>query len=184
MQEVPSMKASERRLIMILVVLAAVCGGVVLSQRLLSMQHGIERREQTLELRQMEAQALLAETDLWQQRLEWLQVSQPPMSSENEASQELLEGLLTSAAAQGLVVQKKQLHEPVSEKFYREVGVTLTVKGGLPAVFRWMHQILSPESFCVVTELKVVPDSADPASVVATIHFSRLHAPAMAESSR
>jgi hypothetical protein len=36
----------------------------------------------------------------------------------------------------------------------------------------------------VVTELKVVPDSADPASVVAIIHFSRLHAPAMAESSR
>ena len=178
------MKDSERRLIMILGVLAAVCGGVVLTQRLLRMQHGIERREQALELRQMEAQAILAETDLWQQRLEWLQVSQPPMTSENEASQELLEGLLTSATAQGLVVHRKQLHEGVSEKFYREVGVTLAVKGGLPAVFRWMHQFLSPESFCVVTELKVVPDSADPASVVATIHFSRLHAPAMAASSR
>jgi Tfp pilus assembly protein PilO len=184
MQEVASMKASERRLIMILVVLAAVCGGVVLSQRLLRMQHGIERREQTLKLRLMEAQALLAETDLWQQRLDWLQASQPPMTSENEASQDLLEGLLSSAAAQGLVVQKKQLHEPVSEKFYCEVGVTLTVKGALPAVFSWMHQILSPESFCVVTELKVVPDSADPASVAATLHFSRLHAPALAESSK
>jgi len=171
------MKASERRLIMILVVLAAVCGGAVLSQRLLRLQHGIERREQTLDLRQMEAQALLAETDLWQQRLDWLQTSQPSMTGENEASQELLESLLTSAAAQGLVVQKKQLQEPVSAKFYREVGVTLTVKGALPSVFRWMHQILSPSSFCVVTELKVVPDSADPASVVAIIHFSRLHAP-------
>ncbi len=180
------MKASERRLIMILAVLAAVCGGAVLSQRLLRLQHGIERREQTLELRQMEAQALLAETDLWQQRLDWLQTSQPPMTGENEASQELLEGLLTSASAHGLVVQKKQLHEPVSSKFYREVGVTLTVKGALPSVFRWMHQILSPESFCVVTELKVVPDGTDPASVVAIIHFSRLHAPVItgAEVSR
>lgn len=184
MREVPSVKASERRLIMILVALAAVCGGVVFSQRLLRIQHAVERREQTLKLRQMEVQALLSETDLWQQRLDWLQASQPPMTSENEASQELLEGLLTSAAAQGLVVQKKQLHEPVSEPFYREVGVTLTVKGGLPSVFRWMHQILSPESFCVVTELKVVPDSADPASVVAVIHFSRLHAPALAEFSK
>jgi len=180
------MKASERRLIMILVVLAAVCGGAVLSQRLLRLQHGIERREQTLDLRQMEAQALLAETDLWQQRLDWLQTSQPSMTGENEASQELLESLLTSAAAQGLVVQKKQLQEPVSAKFYREVGVTLTVKGALPSVFRWMHQILSPESFRMVTELKVVPDSVDPASVVAIIHFSRLHAPVItgAETSR
>lgn len=181
------MKASEKRLITILVALAAICGGVVLSKQLLRMQHAVERREQTLELRQMEARALLAETDLWRQRLEWLQAAQPPMTNENEASQELLEGLLTSAAAQGLVVQKKQLHEPVSEKFYHEVGVTLTVKGGLPAVFRWMHRILTPESFCVVNELKIAPDSADPSSVTAVIHFSRLHAPVLAgagESSR
>ena len=75
------------------------------------------------------------------------------------------------------MVQKKQLHEPASSQFYREVGVTLTVKGALPSVFRWMHKILSPASFCVVTELKVVPDSADPARVVAIIRFSRLHAP-------
>ena len=174
------MKASERRLIMILVVLAAACGGAVLSQRLLRLQQSIERREQTLELRQMEAQALLAETDLWQQRLDWLQASQPPMTSENEASQELLESLLASAAAQSLVVQKKLLQEPVSARFYREVGVTLTVKGALPAVFGWMHRVLTPESFCVVTELKVVPDTVDPASVVATVHFSRLHAPVIA----
>ena len=174
------MKASERRLIMILVVLAAVCGGAILSQRLLHLQHGIERREQTLGLRQMEAQALLAEADLWQQRLDWLQTSQPTMSSENQASQELLEGLLTSAAAQGLTVQKKQLHEPTSSEFYREIGVTLTVKGALPSMFRWMHRVLSPESFCRVAEFKVVPDNADPASVVATIHFSRLHAPVVA----
>ncbi|WP_395744092.1 hypothetical protein [Prosthecobacter sp.] len=174
------MKASERRLIMILVVLAAVCGGVVMTQRLLRLQHVIGRREQTLELRQVGARVLLAEADLWQQRLHWLHASQPRMHSETEASQELLEGLLASAARQGLVVQKKQLHEPVSSEFYREIAVTLTVKGALPSVFRWMHQVLSPESFCVVTGLKVVPDSADPASVAAVIHFSRLHAPVVA----
>ena len=180
MQEVRFMKASEKRLIMILGVLAAVCGGAILSQRLLRLQHGIERREQTLDLRQMEAGAMLAEEGLWKQRLNWLQASQPPMTSENQASEELLEGLLVSAASHGLTVQKKQLHEQVNTEFFREVGVTLTVKGALPSVFRWMHQILSPESFCRVTELKVAPDSGDPSSVVSTLHFSRLHVPAVA----
>lgn len=172
------MKASERRLLIVLGVLAAVCGGIVLTQRLLRLQHGIERREQALELKQMEAQAMLAESELWQQRLDWLQATQPVMTSENQASEELLEALLNSAAKHGLTVQKKQLREPVASSFYREVGVTLTVKGVLPAAFRWMHEVLSPESFCAVTQLKVVPDSGDPTNVVATVHFSRLHAPA------
>ena len=174
------MKASERRLLMILGVLAALCVGAVLFQRLLRLQHSIGRREQALELRQMESQALLAESDLWQQRLRWLEASQPLMTSENQASEQLLAGLLSSAAAQGLTVQKQQLHEPASTAYYREIGVTLTVKGVLPSVFRWMHGTLSPESFCMVTGFKVVPDSADPSGVVATVHFSRLHAPVIA----
>ncbi|MFC5458083.1 hypothetical protein [Prosthecobacter fluviatilis] len=174
------MKASEKRLIMILGVLVAVCTGALLSRQLLRLQHGIDRREQALELRQMEASALLAEAGLWQQRLEWLRASQPPMTSESVASQELLEDLLASAAAQGLVVQKKKLHELVRTEFQNEVAVTLTVRGGLPALFRWIHQLLSPEAFCLVTELKVTPDAADPASVVALISFSRLHAPVVA----
>ena len=124
----------------------------------------------------------MAEADLWKQRLAWLQTTQPPMKSENEASKELLEGLLSSAAAKGLTVQKQQLHELVSAEFYREVGVTLTVKGALPAVFRWMHQVLSPESFYMVAKIKVVPDSADPASVTAMIDFSRLYGPDLASA--
>jgi Tfp pilus assembly protein PilO len=176
------MKASEKRMIMILVVLAAVCGGAILSQRLLRLQHGIERREQALELKRTESNAILAEADLWKQRLAWLQTSQPPMKSENEASKELLDGLLSSAAAKGLTVQKQTLHELVSAEFYREVGVTLTVKGALPAVFRWMHQVLTPESFYMVAKLKVVPDSADPASVTAMIDFSRLYGPELASA--
>ena len=176
------MKASEKRLILVLVVLAAVCGGAILSPRLLRQQHALERREQALELKRTESVAILAEADLWKQRLDWLQTTQPSMSSENDASKELLEGLLSSAATLGLTVQKQLLHEPVNAEFYREVGVTLTVKGTLPAVFRWMHQVLSPETFCMVAGLKVVPDSADTSNVVATVHFSRLYGPTVASA--
>jgi hypothetical protein len=176
------MKASEKRLILLLVVLTALAGGAILTQRLLRLQRGLERREQTLELKRMEAGEILAEAELWKQRLNWLQTSQPPMPSENEASKEMLEGLLSSASTLGLTVQKQLLHELVSEPFYREVGVTLTVKGALPAVFRWMHQVLTPESFYMVAKLKVVPDSADPASVTAMIDFSRLYGPELASA--
>jgi hypothetical protein len=174
------MKASERRLLMILGVLAALCGGAILSQRLLRQQHAIERREQTLELQQMESRAMLTEAEMWRQRLNWLQSTQPVMAGENQASEQLLETLLAAAASHGLTVQKKQLHEPVTAAYYREVGVTLTVRGPLSSVFRWMHSLLSPEAFRVVSQVKITPDTANPADVVAIVHISQLHAPAMA----
>lgn len=175
------MKPSERRLIVLLAVLAALCGGAILTQRLLRTQHSLERREQTLALRDMEARAMLTEATLWQERLAWLKSAQPPLESENQASEALLESLLGAAAQHQLLVQKKQLHEPVSGTHHREIAVTLTVKGALPAVFRWMHNLQSPESFCAVPQIKVVPDGADPAQVIATVRFSRLHAPSIVE---
>lgn len=177
------MKASERRLLIILAVLSAICGGAILTQHLLRLQHALERREQTIELKQMEARALLTEAELWRQRLNWLHASQPTMTSENQASEELLESLLASAAKHTLVVQKKQLHETVMQGSNRAVGLTLTVQGALPSVFRWLHAVQAPKSFCAIPQLKIVPNNDNPALVVATVHFSRLHAPASAAAS-
>lgn len=174
------MKPSERRLILILVIVALVAGGAILSQILLRKQRLIDRREQSLALQQTEAQAVLADAELWHARLDWLRSSQPTMSSENQASEELLESLLSAAAKNGLVVQKKQLHETVTKAFYREVGVTLTLKGPLPSVFRWMHEMLKPEAFNAVPEMKIIPDDTDKSGVTAMVHFSRLYTPATA----
>jgi hypothetical protein len=172
------MKASERRLLMILAVLAAVCGAAIFTQRLLRLQHEVERHEQALRLKSMESSALLADATLWRKRLGWLQASQPAMNSENQASEEMLEALLASAAKHTLVVQKKQLHEVVTKDSHRAVDLTLSVQGDVASVFRWLHAVQAPESFCAVPQLKIVPDSEKPTLVLATVRFSRLHAPA------
>jgi hypothetical protein len=177
------MKASERRMLIVLGAVAALCGGAILSQRLLQMQHGVERKENGLRLRQMEADALLAEADLWQQRLAWLDANQPEMASENQASESLLDALLKSAAKHSLTVQKQQLHESVAGAFHNDVGVTLTVRGTFSAVFRWMHEIQSPDAFCSVPQLQMTADNADPALVIAKVRFRRLMVPAHAKTS-
>lgn len=174
------MKPRERRLLMILTLLAALAGMAILTQRLLRRQHLVERREQSLALRQTEARAMLADAPLWQERLGWLHNAQPVMSSANQASEELLETLVRSATRHTLSVQKKQLHEGVTKSFYSEVGVTLTVKGDLPSVFRWLHTLLAPDAFRVVSQLRITPDEADKSAVVATARYSQLYAPATA----
>ncbi len=172
------MKASERRLLLVLGVLALLCITAVLVQRLLILQRSTARRVHSLELRQVESRAILAEADLWKARLEWLKENQPAMASENQASEELLEAVLSLANTHHLTVQKKQLHEVSAHPFYREVGVTLTMLGDLPNVFRWMHALLTPESFRLVSQLKILPDAKDPSKVLVIVRIDRRHAPA------
>lgn len=173
------MKASERRLLVILGVLAAICGGVILSQSLLRKQHELDRRAQALQLKQMEASAMLAEADLWKARFAWLKANQPAMSSESQASQALLDQMQAAASAHHLVVQKTTLHEAVRQASYNEVGVTLVMLGDLPDFFRWMHSMLSPESFRMVSFLKIVPDTQEKAKIVFTVRINRRHSPVL-----
>lgn len=173
------MKASERRLIAILAVLAAVCGGAILSQSLLRKQRELERRSQALELQQMEATAMLAEADLWKARLEWMRSNQPPQTSDNQAQQALLDEMLAAAAKHNLVVQKKTLHEASHQAFYNEVGVTFVMDGDLPDFFRWLHGMLSPDSFRMVSLLKIAPDAQDKAKINFTVRFNRRHSTAV-----
>jgi Tfp pilus assembly protein PilO len=174
------MKASERRLLTILGVLASVCAAALLSQRLLGKQRALDQREHAMELQQAEADALLAEAPLWSARLDWLKTNQPAMTSENQASQDLLDELVATTSANHLTVQKKQLHEAAQQSFYNEVGVTITVQGDLPDLFRWLHGLLSPESFRLVSQLRITPDAKDQSKIVATLRINRRHSPAIA----
>lgn len=176
------MNPRERRLIFFLLVLAALCVGAIASQTLLKKQRTLTRREDSLALKQQESAAMLSATELWKSRLQWLKANQPPVSSENQASQELLDELLASASKNRLNVQKKQLHETAQTSFYREIGVTLTLSGDLPDVFRWLHGLLSPESFRMVALLKIVPDPQDASKVSVTSRVNRRHAPVLSAS--
>ncbi|MEZ5385122.1 MAG: GspMb/PilO family protein [Prosthecobacter sp.] len=171
------MNSRERRLIFLLMTLAALCAGAIATQSLLKKQRMLARREDSLTLKKQESAAMLAEAGLWKSRLQWLQAHQPPVSSDNQASQALLDELLASASQNDLTVQKKQLHETIQTGFYREIGVTLTLAGDVPDVFRWLHGLLSPESFRMVSLLKIIPDPQAPSKVSVTSRISRRHAP-------
>jgi len=91
----------------------------------------------------------------------------------------LLDEVLEAAAKQSLTVQKKQLHEASQTSFFHEVGVTLTLTGDLPDVFRWLHGLLAPESFRMVSFLKILPDTQDASKVSVIARVNRRHAPAI-----
>jgi hypothetical protein len=172
------MTASERRLLMILCLLAVLAGSMVGAQQLLAWQKRLDRGESRAELLQLEADLLLAEAADWKARATWLQQTQPAMKDALEANEELARAE-EQARNRNLEPLSKQLLEPESTAQYRQTGFSMTVRGALPDVLGWLHGMQSPADFRVIPSLKVVPDKDDPALVTATVHFWRWYQPSL-----
>ncbi len=174
------MKASERRLLMLFVALAVLLSGVVGVRLLLGWQKRLERRERDVELADAEANALMAEAPVWHDRGNWLAQSLPVMTTELEANQGLLDVLQNTAHEAGLEIKKTQIEAVEQTDNCRRFGVSLGVKGALPALMRWIHGRLNPGAFYEVPSLRITPDKDDPAKVFAQVRFWRCYAPATA----
>ena len=123
------MKSSERRLLAVFFLLAAIMGGVLLSQRLLQWDHRLDRAERDLELAKMESDALISQASYWKASADWIQRTQPVAASGYDAGTHLVDSLGNAATAGGLSVLRKKVEEPVQTGYYKQFGVTFTGEG-------------------------------------------------------
>jgi hypothetical protein len=178
------MKANERRLLIVFLVLAALMGGAILSQRLLEWDHRLDRTARDLELARMESDVLIGQAPYWRASSEWIQRTQPVAASGYDAGNNMLETLRHAATGAGFDIQKTQMEPVVETGYYRQYGVTLTVKGDLPKILEWIHATLVPSDFYVVPRLKIMPDKAEKSQdVIATVTFLRRYTPEFASAS-
>ena len=174
------MSENERRLLTIFLVLIALLGGALGVRQFRNWQHRIDQREHDVELSQIEATALLAEAERWQACAEWLAQVQPEAKSDLEAEQGLLDALRSSASSAGLETKQTKPEPKQTTPFYRQFSVTLTLKGEVESLFRWLHELQQPTSFYVVPNLTISPDKEDPTKVTATVQIMRWYTPELA----
>lgn len=171
------MKRSERRLLIIFLSLAAIMGGVMASQKLLQWDHQLDRTERDLELAKMESDVLLGQSALWKARSEWITRTQPVASSGLDASKGLLDSLRHAAKGAGIDISKTQVEPEVATGYYRQFGVTLTLKGDLPKILDWIHSTQQPSDFFLIPMLKITPDKGDSQDVIVQVTFERRFTP-------
>ncbi|RBP43958.1 hypothetical protein DES53_105357 [Roseimicrobium gellanilyticum] len=176
------MKASERRLLIVFLVLAAIMGGAVLSQRLLKWDHQLDRMARDLELAKMESDVLIAQAPYWKASNEWIRQAQPVAASGFDADKFLYDNMEHAARGAGFDIQKTQMEVAAQTPYYRQHGVTLTVKGELKPILEWIHATLVPKEFYLVPRLKITPDKGESQDVIATVTFLRRYSPDFASA--
>jgi Tfp pilus assembly protein PilO len=177
------MKASEKRLLGFFLLLLAVVAGMLLTQRLKAWQHSLEVAEHRVSLERMETEGMLAQGDQWRGAAAWLAQNQPAAKGKTEADDELYHSVRQKAESAGLTVSNEQFQPSEDTDYYHQAGVTLSVKGELPALFRWLYSMQSPTEFGVIPSLKVKPDKEDEKKVQCDLTYWRWSQPLAAKSS-
>lgn len=168
------MKASEQRLVLVLIILVAVFATGFTTMRMLGWQRTLEKKARSVAMRTTETRQLLTEAPMWEERLAWLRTAQPQMTNVNKANGDLDTSLAETARNNNVTIENKELQEPVETSYFHQVGETVLVKTEVKSLMQWLHELQSPESFTLVSHLTIQPVPEDAGKVTATVHVSRL----------
>jgi hypothetical protein len=167
-------KASEQRLVLVLIILVAVFATGFATMRMLAWQRALEKKARSVAMRTNETKQLLTEAPMWEERLAWLRTAQPQMTNVNKANGDLDTSLAETAKNNNVTIENKDLVEPVETAYFHQVGETVQVKTEVKSLMQWLHALQSPESFTLVSHLTVQPVPEEAGKVTATVHISRL----------
>ena len=118
----------------------------------------------------------LREKDLWLQRKQWIEKTQPRIQSDQVPQSELLQSVTASAKANQLEIQEQSFGEIRSTPNYQSVSVRFKLSGALQNVIKWLVQIQQPELFQAITSFSLKSES-EPPTVSLELEIARLYAP-------
>lgn len=121
-------------------------------------------------------QIWLKERNLWLNRKQWIEKTQPRIRSSQVPQSELLQSLTSTASADHLEIQEQSFGENKSTPSYQSVSVRLKLSGSLQDVIRWLVQIQQPELFQAATSFSL-KSANEPPSVSLELEVARWYAP-------
>lgn len=173
------MKASERFLLTSFLVLLLFGGAVILWDLYRDRKALLIDERESLELNLVEIEALLEDEAIWTQRAALLEEKQPRFTTREAIDNAIFEDARSGEDA-NVTTSEIKLIEPVATPQYVQAGVTLKAEGTVEDVFRWLHELQSPDTFRVVRSFKANPHPEEDETIQCDIELLRWYEPAEA----
>lgn len=170
------MKKSEKQLLFALLGLVLLGAGVIASDVYFDKRAELTSERTQLNTDWIEIQILFEDKELWEMRANWLNQNQPAFTSSEQIAQAIFKDALAEEET-GFTTSKQNLLPNDRTPDYIQAGVTLIAQGELPSFMRWAYDLTRPESFRVISNLKLTPDKEEEGRIVAQMELLRWYAP-------
>ena len=145
---------------------------------LLDLHSSLSRKVGDLRGEELTNQIWLKERNLWLNRKQWIEKTQPRIRPNQVPQSELLQSLTSTAAADHLEIQEQSFGENKSTPHYQSVSVRLKMSGSLQDVIKWLVQIQQPELFQAITNFSL-KSANEPPTVSLELEVARWYAPSL-----
>lgn len=113
-----------------------------------------------LETQKRENDTWMADRAFWEKRRAWLVEKMPSTDSLGRSQGQLLEEVQNQALELGITTERPTLPpSPPANENYREVAVSLRLRGDQTVVLQWLATLQSPEKFQAIRELEIELDT-------------------------
>ena len=142
-----SLSTREKRLLTLCIGVLVLMGSALLANEFIQRRSKALLKISSLENEKRENETWIRDQDFWQKRSEWLQASMPVAESLGRAQGQLLEEIQNAALDREITVEQQTLVEPVTTPHYREVAVSIRLRGDQTKLLTWISGMQSPEKF-------------------------------------
>ena len=178
-KEIPKLRKltkSEKRLSIILIIALFATGNFYGLSYLYDLMTGFAQDVADLRNQENSNNIWLREKDLWLNRKQWTDATQPRIRPDQVPQSELLESVTTSAKANQLEIQEQSFGENLSTPNYQSVAVRLKLSGALQNVIKWLAQVQQPQLFQAITSFSL-KSANEPPTVTLELEIARWYAP-------
>jgi hypothetical protein len=136
------------------------------------------RRDIGMKTRQLRSMhELIADRSFWEQRDQWLQSTQPKLTSSDAAGVELLERIRSLAQKHSVLLENPAIRSAERQSTHITVAIEIETKSAWTPLVTFLHELQSPSQFVAVENVNLKIDPADPTQLRGRFKIARWYAP-------
>ena len=151
----------EKNLLLLCVTVLVLMAGMIATKQFLDRRKVALEKIVILQRQKAENDGWMKEQPFWEKRRAWLAATMPSTESLGRAQGQLLEDIQNQALEWGIIAEQPTL-PPLSttpNPSYREVTISVRLRGDQSTVLNWLATLQSPEKFQAVRELQIEVDT-------------------------
>jgi hypothetical protein len=167
------MTASEQRLAMGLGIVLIAGSAFIGLTKMKSWKLRVDAQAIEVASRKLEAETLMEQKQMWQQRSEWLTEKLPAFTRRGEVDNQFLELLQSTSSAHGVSLSQTQPVTPTERIGLTSSSFNVQAQGEWAAMNHWLHDLQKPDAYVRIPSLTLSSNEQDTKEVTVNMNIQK-----------
>ena len=172
-----SLSSREKILTILVAAIVGIGGTLLLIQSYTSKRAALSVKIVSQKKQLRSVQTMLAESQMWAQREQWLQAKQPRLENPDTAGVQLHDAVRELARRHEVLVETPNIRTPEPRPNCISVGLEIDTKSSWSSLVQFLQELQAPDQFIALESANLKVDPTDATQVHGHFKIARWYAP-------